>query len=314
MDATVANWLVLGRTIHCPSFLEEEGREGGQPRQRRKQRVDPDLPLKGGGALDAAGGWSRSTSANLALTALRDRVEKLAGGSFGGHGELPFEVTAIDAALPGGGLARGALHELGGLGGDEEDGATAAAFLAGILVRLASPQPVLWCLAADDLYGPGLAACGLAPSRVLSVRARDDRTVLEAMEDGLKVPALAAVVGEVGALPLTASRRLQLAAANSGVTAFALRRWRTGAQAEVERTAPVAAATRWRVSALPSRPIDDEPGIGRLIWHVELTRCRGGVPAHWILEACDATGHVALAAELADRAPAPAERQFRKVS
>ncbi|MGH7126018.1 MAG: ImuA family protein [Stellaceae bacterium] len=243
------------------------------------------------------------------LTALKERVERLARGSVGDHRVLPFGVSAIDAALPGGGLVCGALHEIGGLGGDEEDGAVAAAFLAGILARLAPPAPVLWCHVADDLYGPGLVAHGLAPQRLISVRARDDRMVLEAMEDGLKVPALAAVVGEAGALPLTASRRLQLAAANSGVTAFVLRRWWTGTQAEAERAAPVAATTRWRVSARPSRPIDGEPGIGRLLWSVELTRCRGGVPAHWILEACDATGHVALAAELADRAPAPAERQ-----
>ncbi len=243
------------------------------------------------------------------LTALRERVGKLARETVSDHGVLPFGVFAIDAALPGGGLARGALHELGGLGGDEEDGATAAAFLAGILARLVPSKPVLWCLSADDLYGPGLAARGIAPRRIISVRARDDRAVLEAMEDGLKVPALAAVVGEVGVLPLIASRRLQLAAASSGVTAFVLRRWRNGTRADAERAAPIAAATRWRVSALPSRPIDDEPGIGRLIWQVELTRCRGGVPAHWIVEACDATGHVALAAELADRAPAPAERQ-----
>ncbi len=242
------------------------------------------------------------------LTALRERVERLARGTVGDRGVLPFGVSAIDAALPGGGLARGAFHEIGGLGGDEEDGAVAAAFLAGILARLAPPAPVLWCHAIDDLYGPGLVVHGLTPQRLISVRARDDRTVLEAMEDGLKLPALAAVVGEVGALPLTASRRLQLAA-NSGVTAFVLRRWRIGALAAAERAAPVAATTRWRVSACPSRPVDGEPGIGRLLWSVELMRCRGGVPAHWMLEACDATGHVALAAELADRAPAPAERQ-----
>jgi protein ImuA len=238
-------------------------------------------------------------------------VGKLARGSLGDHGRLPFGVSAIDAALPGGGLARGALHELAGCGGDEEDGAVAAGFLAGILARLTPPEPVLWCHAADDLYGPGLAARGLAPRRLLGVRARDDRTVLEAMEDGLKVKALAAVVGEVGALPLTASRRLQLAAAASGVTAFVLRRWRSATRGEAERAAPVSAATRWRVSALPSRPVDGEPGIGRLLWRVELTRCRGGVPAQWIVEACDATGHVALAAELADRAPAEAERPWR---
>jgi protein ImuA len=270
----------------------------------------PNPPPQGGRGFEYGAQFqNESVSADLALTALKEQIGKLAGGSLGDHGVLPFGLAAIDAALPGGGLARGALHELGGLGGDEEDGAVATAFLAGILARLAPARSILWCLAADDLYGPGLAARGLATRRILSVRARDDRTVLEAMEDGLKVPALAAVVGEVGALPLTASRRLQLAAAASGVTAFVLRRWRSATRAAPERAAPVAAATRWRVSARPSRPIDNEPGIGRLIWHLELTRCRGGVPADWIVEACDATGHVALAAELADRAPAPAERQ-----
>lgn len=243
------------------------------------------------------------------LAALRKRVATLAGETSRTRGVLPFGEGALDRALPGGGLALGALHEIGGLGGDEEDGAAAAAFVAGLLARLAPSRPVLWCLAGDDLHGPGLAACGLVPRRVLRVRARDDRTVLEAMEDGLRVPALAAVVGEVGALPLTASRRLQLAAGASGVTAFALRRWRSGTRAAVERDAPMAAATRWRVAALPSRSLDGEPGIGRPLWRAELLRCRGGVPAQWILEACDATGHVAVAAELADRAPAAARRE-----
>jgi protein ImuA len=211
--------------------------------------------------------------------------------------------------LPEGGLARGVLHEFRGTGGDAEDGAVAAAFLAGVLARLAPPLPVLWCLSNEDLHAPGLSAYGLAPERLLCVRARDDRAVLEAMEDGLKVRALGAVVGEVGVLPLTASRRLQLAALRSGVTAFVLRRWRSTAAAQSERDAPIAAVTRWRIGALPSIPRDDEPGVGRTLWDVALLRCRGGGPARWIMEAPDATGHVALAAELADRAPAPAERQ-----
>ena len=55
------------------------------------------------------------------------------------HGVLPFGVAAIDRALPGGGLARGALHEILGVGGDEEDGALAAAFAAHILGHLTRP-------------------------------------------------------------------------------------------------------------------------------------------------------------------------------
>ena len=55
------------------------------------------------------------------------------------HGVLPFGVAAIDRALPGGGIARGALHEILGAGGDEEDGALAAAFAAHILGGLTRP-------------------------------------------------------------------------------------------------------------------------------------------------------------------------------
>jgi protein ImuA len=44
------------------------------------------------------------------------------------------------------------------------------------------------------------------------------------MEEGLKCRGLAAVVGEATRLSLTASRRLQLAAGESGVTAILIRR------------------------------------------------------------------------------------------
>src|SRR5438132_10074302 len=128
------------------------------------------------------------------LPELRERVRRIERSAATAHGVLPFGVAAIDRALPGGGLARGALHEILGAGGDEEDGALAAAFAAHILRRLGiSPHPpavrvppspvdtgegwgggwhgpsvssvsdgmVLWCLPRPDLYGPGLAAHGL---------------------------------------------------------------------------------------------------------------------------------------------------------
>jgi protein ImuA len=124
------------------------------------------------------------------------------------------------------------------------------------------------------------------------------------------------VVGEIGHLPMVAGRRLQLAAERSGVTALILRRWRNAAEAAAERDRPSAALTRWRVAALPSADIADEPGIAhgsspwaegpRPRWRVELRRARGGVPGIWDVEVADATGHVSLSAELADRPAAPA--------
>jgi protein ImuA len=237
------------------------------------------------------------------LPELRERIRQIEQPTAAVHGVLPFGVAAIDRVLPGGGLARGALHEILGMGGDEEDGALAAAFVAGIIGRLAGTRDgmVLWCLPRPDLYGPGLAAHGLDPARLVLVRASRDAEILWAMEEGLRAPGIAAVVGEVGALAAVASRRLQLAAERSGITAFLLRRWRDGGQAARERSLPNAAATRWRIAALPSRPIRDEPGIGCPRWRVELLRCRGGEPACWEMEVADATGHVSLAAALADR-------------
>jgi protein ImuA len=243
---------------------------------------------------------------------LRERIRRIERPVEAIHGTLPFGIAAIDRALPGGGLVLGALHEIMGNGGDEEDGALAAAFVAGILSRFGPyPTPrmgggvVLWCLTRHDLYGPGLAAHGLDPVRVVLVRAARDAETLWAMEEGLRSPGILAVVGEVGALPAVASRRLQLAAERSGITAFLLRRWRDAGQAARERILPNAAATRWRIAALPSRPPREEPGVGCPHWRVELLRCRGGEPACWEVEVADATGHVSLAAALADRPVAP---------
>jgi protein ImuA len=274
------------------------------------------------------------------LPELRERVRRIERSPAMAHGVLPFGVAAIDRALPGGGLARGALHEILGAGGDEEDGALAAAFAARILGRLTTPPTspsqsltrpgpslsplrggegrgevgvILWCQCRPDLYGPGLAVHGLDPGRVVLVRASRDAEILWAMEEGLRAPGIAAVIGEIGSLPMVASRRLQLAAEHSGITAFLLRRWREGGQAARERALPNAAVTRWRIAALPSLPTRGEPGVGNPRWRVELLRCRGGEPASWEMEVPDATDHVSLAAALADRPATPvAAEKYRR--
>lgn len=245
------------------------------------------------------------------IGALRERVRALESGGAVPAPTLPFGIAALDGALPGGGLALGVLHEVMAAAADEEDCAAPAAFAAAILGRLVRrlDRPVLWCLAAGDLYGPGLAAYGLAPDRLLLTRCRGEATLLRTMEEGLRCPALAAVAGEFGRLAPIVGRRLQLAAEAGGVTGIVLRRWRDGAAAARQRAMPSAAMTRWRVAAAPSRPTG-EPGIGIPLWRVELLRCRGGGrPGAWIMEEADATGHVALAAALADRPDQPARRR-----
>jgi hypothetical protein len=72
------------------------------------------------------------------------------------------------------------------------------------------------------------------------------------------------VVGEVGKLSMTASRRLQLAAEKSGQMAIAIATMARVADA-ADLGQPTAAATRWRVSALPSAPLP-VAGVGRPRW------------------------------------------------
>jgi protein ImuA len=177
---------------------------------------------------------------------------------------VPLGAAEIDAALPWGGLPRGALHEIAG---SAMDGA-ATAFAALLLARLSGgTRPVLWVAADDDLYGPGLAALGLRLDRLIVARAPRARAALWTIEEALRCKSLAAVLGETGAVPPTAGRRLQLAARGSGVAALLLRRAGDGAPLP-------GAMTRWRVASAHSTP-DGSGDDARPRWRVALVRCRG---------------------------------------
>lgn len=238
------------------------------------------------------------------LSELRTRIARIERGT--GESDcpaaLPFEVEAIDRHMPKGGLPLGALHEVLE-GGNAALGCAAPALLVtGILAR--RDGPVLWCFKSHDLFAPALAGAGLHPDRVIYAETGSEAAILPVMEEGLRHRGLAGVVAEVARLGLTPSRRLQLAAEESGVTAFVLRRRRRLSDQPVE---PNAAVTRWRVTVLPSAPLSS-PGIGRPRWRLELLRCRGAEAAIWTVEACDAQGRLALVSDMADRSAAtPAE-------
>ena len=233
------------------------------------------------------------------LDALKGRIRLLERPSARARDALGFDIPQIDAHLPEGGLPQAALHEIGGGGPDAVHAAAASLFAAGILARLAQScaKPVLWCTTRPDLFAPGLACAGLHPDQVIHAVADNDATVLLAMEEALRHPGLSAVLGEIARLPMTASRRLVLAAEKSGVMALALRRRPEG---KPDDTALNAAQTRWRVTPMPSAPLP-VPGIGRARWQIDLTRCRGAAPKTWMMEACDAQGRLSLPAELANR-------------
>jgi protein ImuA len=239
---------------------------------------------------------------SAAIAQLRERIARIERIHVRGvpARSLSLCIPVIDQALPEGGIALGALHEAASVGPDTEHAAVATLFVAGLLARL--DGPVLWVLRQADLFAPGLAGAGLQPDRVVFAEA--GKAVLAIMEEGLRHPGLAAVVGELtGRLSLVASRRLQLAAEQAGVLAILLRR--SNGFDDPVLSEPTAAVNRWRVAALPSPPVlphaPDTPGLGRARWRLDLTRCRGGEPGSWIAEACDATGRLGLVSDIADR-------------
>jgi len=127
-------------------------------------------------------------------------------------------------------------------------GAAAALFVAGIVAR--TKGDILWCLTRPDLFAPALAQAGLHHDRVIYVEAEREEDVLTNFEEGLRFGGLGAVVAELVRLPMTASRRLQLAAEASRTIGIALRRWRRPTEA-ADFGQPTAATTRWRISVLP---------------------------------------------------------------
>ena len=237
----------------------------------------------------------------VVLSELRERIAELDGGVTRHAGALAFGIPEIDAALPGGGLAYGALHEFAGGGAGTVDGAAAALCAAGIAAR--TKGPIIWCLTRPDLFFPALAQVGLHPDRVIFVESDKEEDVLANMEEGLSFGGLGAVVGEIVRLPMVASRRLQLAAERTGTMALAVRRWRRQTEAN-DFGQPTASTTRWRVSVMPSEALP-VPGIGRAVWLLELMRVKAGECCEFVVGACDDTGRLDLSAGSSDRSHSP---------
>jgi protein ImuA len=146
-----------------------------------------------------------------------------------------------------------------------------------MLARLVLPPgaPLLWLRldeaeACGQLSAPGLAQIGLDPARLVLLALRDPVMLLRAAADVVRCPPVGAVVLEVWkqprALDLTASRRLAVAAEESGVTALMLR-----VDAE---PAPSAAHTRWQVAAAPSSALAAN-APGHPAFDIVLLRQRG---------------------------------------
>jgi protein ImuA len=200
---------------------------------------------------------------------------------------IGFGVRGLDVALAGG-LARGRVHEF--FAAQPSDALAAMAVGLGLAVRTAGtggvPQ-IVWVrqdyasLEMGRPYAPGLAAYGFDPSRFVMVRAKDGLSALKAGVEAARCGGLSALVldlwGEPRGLDLTASRRLFLAAKQSGVTVFMLR--------VAAKPSPSAAETRWQVRALPSQPgLARAPGPPRFELTLLRNRSLGAELVTWRVE------------------------------
>ena len=234
------------------------------------------------------------------LAAMRVKIAAIETGAAPTRAVLPFGDPRIDGAFPAGGLPLGRWHEAAGDGLEIETAAATAAFVAALVGPLAKRGVVVWVMRRDDLYAPGLFGLGFPAESLIQVKARDEAEALGVLEDAVGSAGVAAAVGEVDEIDLTAGRRLQLACERHGAVGFVIRRRPFGGR-ERHGTAGSAATTRWKVSSAPSEPRPGEPGLGPPRWRVTLERCRGGRPGAWIMEKSDGAHSLRLVADLGDR-------------
>ncbi len=218
------------------------------------------------------------------LAALKGTLARLErGGLPSASPQFPLGPAGLDAAL-GGGLGRAALHEV--FAASPAHSPSVTGFALGLALRAAPAAPVVWIrqrMLDQEFgrpYGHGIAALGLDPARLVLVRVRDAEAALKATHDAARCGAVGVVIAEIWGAPkvldLTASRRLSLAAAESGVTVIATR---TGAEPSAS-----AAQSRWQVRAMASEAAEGGlPGLPAFL--VTLLRHRAGIPPRdWPME------------------------------
>jgi len=189
---------------------------------------------------------------------------------------VPLGNKAVDDLL-GGGLRPGALHEIFARGWGAGGFAVLLALLAAGTKTLFWVRPDYEAMEYGVLSPRGLLELGGDPRRLVMVKARGSADALSAAGDILACPHVGALLLELEGAPkcldLVASRRLVLAAEESGVTVVMLR---AGANPE-----PSAALTRWQVASAPSSPMEDD--WGNPVFDAELVRHRLGGLGRFLL-------------------------------
>ncbi|CAN5369872.1 ImuA family protein [soil metagenome] len=213
------------------------------------------------------------------LAELQADILRLQGFKSADNSAMDWGLGPIKSAFPNSTFPLGAVHEF--LSARPEDAAATSGFIAGLLSSLmGSNGTSLWISASRKLFPPALKSFGIQPDRFIFIDLQNEKDVLWAMDEALKCGTLTTVVGELNDISFTASRRLQLAVEQSQVTGFIIR----NKVHVVNNPGTTACVSRWKITPLPSLPIEDLPGIGFPKWRVELLRIRNGKPGVWDIE------------------------------
>jgi len=206
------------------------------------------------------------------LARLRREILSLQGGqAFPAEEAWDIGLDLGKGVFPGNVFPCGVIHEFWCAA--PEEAAASGGFITGITrVLMKKRGAVIWV--GRDVFPGALSFFGVEPDRFLFVRTKRLQDTLWAIEEALRYEGLAAVVGEVEALSFKASRRLQLAVEQSGVTGFIL--LRSAAPPSVS-----ASFARWRIRPLPGLLDEALPGVGYPCWHTELLKIRNGKPGAW---------------------------------
>jgi protein ImuA len=195
---------------------------------------------------------------------------------------LSFGLDELDARFASGGLPFGA-HEVTGPPGEP---ASALLFAALMLARRFQADPQAQALVVQEpcalqegggLYGPGLWALGLDPSRLVLVRAAEGGEALRITDEAVRSGAVAAVLTEAPRaakkLDLAATQRLNLYGRQTSTLSILI---------TPDLDATSAAMTRWRVRHAPSAA--PKTYLGPPALEVDLVRNRLGPAGTFTVE------------------------------
>ncbi|HET8541349.1 MAG TPA: hypothetical protein VFL83_15845 [Anaeromyxobacter sp.] len=105
------------------------------------------------------------TDRHLVIARLREEIRRIERSPARREGRVPCGLVGVDAALPGGGFARGAISELSG---GPASGKTAVALA--LVASLGPEELAAYVDGRGELYPPAAAARGVDLARLLVVR------------------------------------------------------------------------------------------------------------------------------------------------